>query len=122
VIAANAGPILLVTGVLTLAAGGLLLAPGAGLRLVFGTRSADALTLALTRHWGLLVGLVGCLLVYASYHVEIRVPVMVVAVVEKFALGLIFGTALPRRPMLLTVIAADAVMAVLYLLILGGPR
>jgi len=66
------------------------------------------------RHWGLLVALIGALLVFAEHHPEVRVPVMVVSAVEKLAIaGLVFGSTLRRRPLVVTVVAGDAAMAVL---------
>jgi hypothetical protein len=41
----------------------------------------------LVRHWGLLLFLVGALLVYSAFAPAIRVPVMIIAIVE-------FGSAL----------------------------
>jgi hypothetical protein len=115
---AYAGTILLVIGVVTVLAVALVFAPRLGLRLVFGDDAPDILTKTLARHWGLLVALVGGLLIYAAYHPEVRIPVLAVAAIEKLAVGLFFGTALPRRPIVMLVIAGDAVMALLCLLLL----
>ena len=114
------GAILIVTGALTLLALAALVAPVAVLRAVFGDAAPDGVTRAITRHWGLLVALFGALLVYAGYHPELRAPVMVAAAVEKLGVGAIFGLSLPRRPLLLAIVAGDVIMAILYLVILGG--
>ncbi|HET6274513.1 MAG TPA: hypothetical protein VFE16_01080 [Candidatus Cybelea sp.] len=114
------GALLLVTGIITLVPIVLTLAPQPALRILFGDPSPNVLTQALARHWGLLVALVGALLVYAASHADARAPVMVVAAVEKFGVGIIFGFALPRRPVLVAVIVADAVMALLYVTFLAG--
>lgn len=114
------GELLLVTGIVTLAPIALTLAPQPALRIVFGEPSPNMLTQALARHWGLLVALVGALLVYAASHADVRAPVMVVAAIEKFGVGIIFGFALPRRPVLVAVIAADALMALLYVAFLAA--
>lgn len=108
------GVLLLVTGIITLAPIVLTLAPQPALRILFGDPSPNVLTQTLARHWGLLVALVGTLLVYAASHADARAPVMVVAAIEKFGVGMIFGFALPRRPVLVAVIAADGAMALLY--------
>lgn len=110
--------ILVIMGLVTASAVALVFAPKVGLRLVFGEDAPDILTTTVARHWGLLVALVGGLLIYAGYHPEIRSPVMVVAATEKIAVGLMFGTALSRRPALLFVIGTDAVMALLCLILL----
>lgn len=114
-----ASGVLLVTGIVTLAPIVLTLAPEPGLRLLFGARSPDVLTKTLTRHWGLLVALIGALLIYAAGHTGARVPIMVVAAIEKFGVGIIFGFSLPRRPALIAVIVADAVMALIYVAFLA---
>ena len=113
--------ILLITGVATAAALVLFLAPVATMKMLFGQAPADALSLLIVRHWGLLVGLVGALLIYAAYHAEIRVPTLIVAIVEKaaFALGM-FLSHFRRRPAVLVMALADAGMAAVYLIYLVG--
>lgn len=113
-----AGTALIVMGIATASAVALVFAPGPGLRFAFGEDAPDVLTTALARHWGLLVALVGGLLIYAGFHAEARPPVLIVAATEKIAIGLMFGTSLPRRPALMLVIGADAVMALVCLVLL----
>jgi hypothetical protein len=116
---ANINVILVVTGMLTLGAALVFFIPDSVLKIVFGVSAPDDATRLVTRHWGLVVGLVGSLLVYAGYHPEIRVPVMVVAATEKLVLGgLVLGSSLRRRRLLVTIVAADAVMAIFYLIAL----
>ena len=113
--------ILLITGLATAGALVLFLAPVTMMTMLFGQAPADALSLIIARHWGLLVCLVGALLVYAAYHAEIRVPTMVVAIVEKaaFALG-IFISPFRRRTPVLVMALADLGMAAVYLMYLAG--
>jgi hypothetical protein len=113
--------ILLITGVATAGALGLSLAPVTTMKMLFGQAPSDALSLLIARHWGLLVCLIGALLVYAAYHPEIRVPTLIVAIVEKaaFALGM-FSSPFRRRPAVLVLALADAGMAVVYLIYLLG--
>jgi hypothetical protein len=86
---------------------------------MLGQAYSDALSLLIVRHWGLLVGLVGTLLIYAAYHPEIRVPTLIVAIVEKaaFALG-VFLSPFHRRPTVFVMALADAGMAAVYLIYL----
>ena len=113
--------ILLLTGLATAGALVLFLAPDTMMKLLFGQAPSDALGLLIVRHWGLLVGLVGALLVYAAYHPEIRVPTLIVAIVEKaaFALG-VFMSPFRERPAVLVMALADAGMAAVYLMYLAG--
>ncbi len=121
-LAAQIELILLITGLATAGALVLFLAPVTMMKLLFGQAPSDALNLLIARHWGLLVCLVGALLIYAAYHAEIRVPMLIVAIVEKaaFALG-IFISPFRRRPTVLVMALADAGMAAVYLMYLTGP-
>ncbi len=110
------GLFLLVTGLATTGVVMLALAPAAISRAVFGQEPADDLAFFLTRYVGLLVALVGGLLVWSAYRPESRVPVLIVAVLEKapFALA-IFVSPFRRRPPALFAALADAGMALAYL-------
>jgi hypothetical protein len=120
-LAAHIELILLLTGLATTGAIVLFLAPVTMLKILFGQASADALSLLIARHWGLLVCLVGTLLIYAAYHAEIRVPTLIVAIVEKalFALGVLLSP-FRRRPAVLVMALADGGMAAVYLMYLTG--
>jgi len=111
--------ILLITGLVTSGAMVLSLAPVTMLKLLFGQAPTDPLSLLIARHWGLLVGLIGALLICAAHHTEIRVPTMIVSIVEKaaFALG-VFMSPYRRRPTVLVMALADACMAAVYLVYL----
>jgi hypothetical protein len=120
-VAAQIELILLITGLATAGALVLVLAPVPMMKMLFGQAPSDGLGLLIARHWGLLIGLVGALLIYAAYHAEVRVPTLIVAVVEKaaFALGVIISP-FRRRPSALIMALADAGMATVYLIYLTG--
>ena len=120
-LAAQIELILLITGLATAGALVLFLAPVTMMKMLFGQAPSDALSLLIARHWGLLVCLVGALLIYAAYHAEVRVPTLIVAIVEKaaFALG-VFISPFRRRPTVLVMALADAGMAAVYLMYLTG--
>jgi hypothetical protein len=120
-LAARIELILLLTGLATAGALVLFVSPATVMRMLFGQAPSDALGLLIARHWGLLICLVGALLVYAAYHAEVRVPALVVAIVEKvaFALGMLVSP-FRRRPTVLVMALADAGMAVVYLAYLTG--
>ena len=117
-IAAHAEIVLVIIGAVTASTIALVFAPTFGLQFAFHEDAPDVVATALFRHWGLLIALVGGLLIYAAYHAEVRTPVLVVAAAEKLGVALIFGTALPRSAALMFVIGADAVMAILCLILL----
>ena len=111
--------ILVLTGLATASALVLFLAPVTMMRMLFGQAPSDALSILIVRHWGLLVGLVGTLLIYAAYHSEIRVPTLIVAIVEKAAFALdVFLSPFYRRPTVFVMALADAGMTAVYLVYL----
>jgi len=113
--------ILIVTGVLTAITILQFIAPAQVLRMIFGEAPTDEVSLAVARHWGLLTFLVGALLIYAAFHASVRGPAMVVAVVEKAALGLgIVGTSLRTHPVAAAIAAGDSFIALVYVLYLVG--
>jgi hypothetical protein len=118
-LAAQIELILVLTGLATASALVLFLSPVTMMRMLFGQAPSDALSILIVRHWGLLVGLVGTLLIYAAYHAEIRVPTLIVAIVEKaaFALG-VFLSPFHRRPTVFVMALADAGMTAVYLVYL----
>jgi hypothetical protein len=73
------------------------------------------------QHWGVLVFVVGCLIIYSAYAPAIRVPVLIAAAVEKFALGLlVFFGPVRRTSGMTTSAVVDAVFAILYVVYLVG--
>jgi hypothetical protein len=113
--------ILLLTGLATSGALVMFLAPTMTMKMLFGKASSDSISILIARHWGLLIFLVGALLIYAAYSSEIRVPALIIAIVEKaaFALSVLFSP-LRRYRTVFIVALADASMAIVYLLLLTG--
>jgi len=113
--------ILLITGLVTAGLLVLFLAPVPVLKVLFGEAPSDTLSLLIVRHWGLLVFLVGALIIYAAYHPEVRVPTLIVAIVEKVALvlGLLISP-FRQRLMVLAMVLADTGMAAMYVMYLIG--
>jgi hypothetical protein len=113
--------ILLLTGLATSGALLMFLAPATTMKILFGKESSDTLSLLIARHWGLLVFLIGILLIYAAYHPEIRVPTLIVAIVEKVAFSLcVLISPLRGYRTTFVVALADAGMAAVYLIYLAG--
>src|SRR5262245_55219672 len=101
--------ILLITGLATAGALAVFVAPAPVMKVLFGQAPSDVLGLFIARHWGLLVCLVGALLIYAAYHAEVRVPTLIVAIVEKAALVLsLLISSFRQRPAVLAMALADA--------------
>ena len=120
-ISSNIEWILIVTGLITASMLFQFLAPAQVLRMSYGQVPADSLGLMFARHWGLLVFCIGVLLIIAAYQPAIRVPVIVVALVEKVALGgMILGSSLRQRPTAVMIAVTDLVVALIYGLYLLG--
>ena len=120
-LAAHIELILLITGLATAGVLVVFVAPVPVMKVLFGQAPSDALSLFIARHWGLLVCLVGALLIYAAYHAEVRVPTLIVAIVEKVAL--VFGLLISpfrQRPTVLARALADAGMSAVYVMYLTG--
>ncbi len=98
-IAAYIKPILVITGIATASMIAAFFAPALVLDQLFAAAPTDAVSLAVMRHWGLLVFCFGALLIWAAYRRELRKPVLVLTVVEKIALviGLLL-LPLPLKP------------------------
>lgn len=114
-IAAHIQIILIVTGAFTALAFGQFIAPSKLLRLIYGQAQADAASLMLARHWGLLVGCVGLLLIYAAFEPTVRIPVMIFAMIEKIALGaMILGSDLRRQSWAAAMAISDLFISLIY--------
>jgi hypothetical protein len=120
VIGAHIEPILIITGAATACALILFIAPAQVLRMIFGEAPTNAVSLALARHWGLLIFCVGVLLVYAASHPAIRGPAMVLAAIEKVVLGVgVLGTSLRKHLVASTIAAGDLFIALIYIIYLA---
>jgi hypothetical protein len=120
-LAAHIELILLITGLATAGVLVVSVAPVPVIKVVFGDAPSDATSLFIARHWGLLVCLVGALIVYSAYHVEVRVPTLIVAIVEKVALVLaILISPFRKRLPVLAIALADALMSAVYVMYLSG--
>ena len=120
-ITSNIEAILIVTGALTATMLAQFVAPSWVVRHAFGEAPSGSVSMALARHWGLLLFCVGALLVYAAFHPPLRQPAVVLALVEKVGfVACVFGTSLRQRPIASIMAAGDAVMAVVYVLYLVG--
>ena len=114
-------PILVITGIATASMIAAFFLPAVVLNQLFEAPPADAVSLAVMHHWGLLVFCFGALLIWAAYRRELRKPVLVLTVVEK--IGLVIGLLLLPLPLkygAYVVAGSDATFSALYLLYLAG--
>jgi len=121
-LASSIGLILIVSGLIT-AGGGLaaFLQPHLFLRLGFEVDSPASVLLFFVRHWGVLILVVAALIVFSAYVPTIRAAVLVAAIVEKFAIGLLVFFGPVKRTSAMTAMAVvDGVFSILYVLYLVG--
>jgi len=89
--------------------------------MIFGKSPTHAISLALARHWGLLIFCVGLLLIYAAFHPSVRDPAMVFAATEKVALGAgVLGTSLHKHAVAVVIAAGDSLIALVYIVYFAG--
>jgi hypothetical protein len=121
VITSNIEAVLIVTGALTASALAQFVAPRWILRHAFGEVPSGAVSIVLTRHWGLLLFCVGALLIYAGFHPAVRKPAVVLASIEKAGfVACVFGSSLRRRPAAAAGAIGDGLMVLVYGLYLLG--
>jgi hypothetical protein len=120
-ITAHIQPFLVITGLLTALVAVMFVAPRPLLKLMFNVEKPDSITLFVARHWGLLIGLVGMLLIYAAHEPSVRAAAMALAATEKIAgVGLILLMPLKRTTVLWMVVFGDGAMALIYLMYFAG--
>jgi hypothetical protein len=113
--------ILIVTGAATATMLSQFFAPLPVLRLIYGEAPTDGVSVALARHWGLLIFCVGALLIYAAFYPTVRTPILLFAVIEKVGLGVcVLGTSLRGQGIVAVLAAADLLMALIYVVYLSG--
>jgi hypothetical protein len=96
-------------------------APSWMVRHTYGETPSGPVSIALARHWGLLLFCVGTLSVYAAFHPALRAPAVVLASVEKVGfIACVFGTSLRQRPIAAIMAAGDTVLVLVYVLYLVG--
>jgi hypothetical protein len=122
VLTTSIGWVLIVSGIVT-AGGGLvaLLFPHFNLRSTYGDESPTSVSVFFVRHWGVLIIAVGGLIILSAYDPAIRVPILVAAAVEKFAIGLLVFFGPVKRTSGMTVVAIiDGIFALLFVGYLAG--
>lgn len=110
--------ILIVCGVLTFSAVQLAVAPRYALRSVFGEETQGRLADLLARSQGGMVAASGLLLIYAAFHAEARLPILLFSAVGKINfIGLVIAKGY-RGLMAMVTALADAIMVLLFALYL----
>ena len=115
--------VMLIAGITTATMLLALIAPSTTLNMMFGDDLTGPLAQIVVRNWGLLIGVVGLMLIYAAFQPTLRRFVIVVAIVTKLAfisLILIYGQAYLAKA--LASIVFDAAIIILFALYLMSER
>ncbi len=122
IVTANIETILYVTGGLTAAVAAWAVAPAAVLRTLAGVQPGDHVGIFFARHWAIVVGITGCLLIAAATDVDLREAVLLAASVSKGAFVLMIlanlGNGLGKG--LIPALLFDALCVAMYLIYLAS--
>jgi hypothetical protein len=104
------------SGIITSGAGlAAVLVPHLFLRFGFEVESPQSSMVFFVRHWGVLIAVMGALIMFSAGSSAVRTPVLMAAVVEKFAIGLLIFLGPARRTNIMTALAiGDGLFAILY--------
>jgi hypothetical protein len=120
-ISAHIDWILIVTGLITASVLPMVAMPRLMMRFLFDEEPQGPLALLMARHWGLVVGSLGLLMIRAAFVPELRVPVVIVAMVEKAVISVwLLATTLRGRGRATSVALGDLVTALIFALYLAG--
>ncbi len=90
------------------------LAPRAAWRAVFGEEAQGAVAEFVSRSWGVMIFGSGLLLIYAAWHPEVRLPILLYAIVGKFSFTLqVFAMRRFHRSLAMVLAFADLVIIAL---------
>ncbi len=113
-IVANIGWVLIVSGVLTCSMISMALAPRFAMLSTFGEIAEGPVANLIARSWGLMIFASGLMLIYAAWHGEARLPILLYSIVGKLGfIGLVLAERRFRRPSALIAAAGDLVIVAL---------
>ena len=113
-IGANIALVLVVSGVLTCSMLLMAISPARAMRSTFGEVETGPVTSLIARSWGLMIFASGLLLIYAAYHAEARLPILLYSIAGKLGfIGLVLAEPRFRRPNTLIAAGGDLVIVAL---------
>jgi len=113
---------LYVTGIITASTGSAFFFPTTYLRKVFKIQLKDGGSVLFARHWALLVGIFGLLIICSAHNPAIRSTILIAAIIAKAAIVLMILKDIKKDYTngLKGVVVIDTVCVVLYILYLTG--
>ena len=109
--------VLIVCGALTATMLFPMIAPRIAFKTMFGEAAQGSLGELLMRNWGQMIAATGFLLIYAAYHEEARLPILVFASITKltFASLVISNGGRYVKKMAMQIAVGDLIMVLLFL-------
>jgi hypothetical protein len=108
----NIGQVLTVSGVLTCSMLPMALAPRFAMRSTFGDVADGPVANLIARSWGAMIFASGLMLIYAAYHAEARLPILLYSIMGKIGfIALVVTERRLWRPGALIAAAGDLVIA-----------
>ena len=115
--------VLIVSGVLTCSMLSMALAPRFAMRATFGEVAEGPVADLIARSWGAMIFASGLMLIYAAWHEEVRLPILLYSIVGKLGfISLVLAEPRFHRPNALIAALGDLVIVALlswYLLTTG---
>jgi hypothetical protein len=113
-IIANSGAVLVVSGLLTCSMLLMAVAPRLAMRLTFGEDVAGPVANLLARSWGAMIFASGLMLLYAAWHAEARLPILLYSIAGKLGfIALVLAEPRVRKRALPAAIADLAIVVLL---------
>jgi hypothetical protein len=112
----NIEPVLIVSGALTFSMALMMVAPRLVSRFIFGEEAQGRVGDLISRSWGEMVAASGLMLIYAGYHAEVRLPILLYSIVGKtgFIVLVLANSDRFRRQRAMLAVVADGVMVALF--------
>lgn len=110
----NIQPVLIVSGVLTFSMISMMLMPRFAQRHVFGENAEGGVADLVSRSWGEMIAASGLMLIYAAYHPETRLPILLYSIAGKTGFIVLTWSKGYRTSNAVLAMVADAIMAGLF--------
>ncbi|HVP86202.1 MAG TPA: hypothetical protein VMS78_15890 [Rhizomicrobium sp.] len=110
----NIQPVLIVSGVLTFSMISMMLMPRFAQRFVFGEAAEGRVADLVSRSWGEMVAASGLMLLYAAWHPETRLPILLYSIAGKTGFIVLTLSKGYRTPNAVIAMLGDAIMIALF--------
>jgi len=110
----NIQPVLIVSGILTFSVVLMMLIPRFTQRFVFGETADGKVADLVSRSWGEMVAASGLMLIYAAYHPEARLPILLYSIAGKTGFIVLTLSKGYRTPNAVLAMLGDAIMIALF--------